>query len=59
MPKAVYRSGRRDKCNHLWCDSNPGPLTSQLDALTTRPLRPEMVVTNTQTHAQTALHLSQ
>jgi len=35
MPKAVYRSGCHDKHN-----SNLHPLTLQLDALTTRPLRP-------------------
>ena len=41
MPKAVYRSGCRDKPNRLllW-DSNPGRLTPRSDALTTRPLRP-------------------
>ena len=43
MPKAVYRSGCRDKCNHLWCDSSLGPLTLQSYALTTRLLRPAIV----------------
>ena len=37
VPKAVYRSGCRDKRNCPWCDSNLGTLTSQSDALTTRP----------------------
>jgi len=39
MPKAVYRSGCRDKHKRQRCDSNLGPLTPQSDALTTRPLR--------------------
>ena len=39
VPKAVYRSSRRDKHNRPRCDSNPGPLTPQSDALTTRLLR--------------------
>ena len=38
VPKAAYRSGRRDKHNRSRCDSNPGPLTPQSDALTTRLL---------------------
>ena len=42
VPKAVYGSGCRYKHNHLWCDSNLGPLTLQLDALTTQLLRPAM-----------------
>ena len=41
IPKAVYRSGCRDKHNRPRCDSNLGPLTPQSDALTARPLRPE------------------
>ena len=32
------RSGCPDKHNHMWCNSNLGPLTLQSDALTTRPL---------------------
>jgi len=40
VPKAVYRSGCRDKHNRPQCDSNLGPLTPQSDALTTRLLRP-------------------
>ena len=40
MPKAVYRTGCRDKHNRRWWDSNLGPLKPQSDALTTRPLRP-------------------
>ena len=40
LPKAVYRSGCRDKHNHPRWDLNPGPFTPQSDALTTRPLRP-------------------
>ena len=40
MPKAVYRSGCRDKHNRPRWDSNLGPLTPQSDVLTTRPLRP-------------------
>ena len=47
MPKAVYRSGCRVKHSHPRCDSNPGPLTPQSDALTTRPLP----VANTEDHA--------
>ena len=42
MPKAVYRSRCRDKHNRLRRDSNLDPLTPQSDALTTRPLRPEV-----------------
>ena len=41
MPKAVNRSGCRDKHNRRRCDLNLVPLTSQSDALTTRPLRPD------------------
>jgi len=41
VPKAVYRSGCRDKHNRPECDSNLGPLTPQSDALTTRLLGPE------------------
>ena len=41
IPKAVYRSGCRDKHNRPRCDSNLGPLAPQSDALTARPLRPE------------------
>ena len=40
VPKAVYRSGYRDKHNCPRWDSNLGPFTPQSDALTTRPLRP-------------------
>ena len=40
VPKAVHRSGYRDKHNCPRRDSNLGPLTPQSDALTTRPLRP-------------------
>jgi len=40
VPKAVYRSGCRDKHNWRRCDLNLGPLTLQSDSLTTRPLRP-------------------
>ena len=39
MPKAVYRSGCRDKHNHPRWDSNLGHFTPQSDTLTTRPLR--------------------
>ena len=39
MPKAAYRSGRRDKRSRPRCDSNLGPLAPQSGALTTRPLR--------------------
>jgi len=53
VPKAVYRSGHRDKHNRPRCDSNLGPLTPQSDALTAiataicrRPNRlPHVVVT--------------
>jgi len=37
VPKAVYRSGCRDKHNRRRRDSNLDPLTPQSDALTTRP----------------------
>ena len=40
MPKAVYCSGCRDKHNRPQRDSKLGPLTSQSDMLTTRPLQP-------------------
>jgi len=43
VPKAVYRSGCRDKHNCPRRDSNLGPLTPQSDALTTRPLRPAFI----------------
>jgi len=43
VPKAVYRSGCRDKHNRPRRDSNHGPLTLQSDALTTRLLRPGSV----------------
>jgi len=43
VPKAVYRSGCRDKYKRLRWDSNLGPLTPQSDALTTWPLRPAVV----------------
>jgi len=36
VPKAVNRSGCRDKHNRRRCDLNLVPLTSQSDALTTR-----------------------
>ena len=39
VPKAVYRSGHGDKHNCQRRDSDPGPLTPQSDALTTRLLR--------------------
>jgi len=42
--KTVYRSSCRDKHNCQRRDSNLGPLTSQSDALTTRPLRPASIV---------------
>ena len=42
VPKAVYCSGCGDEHNCPQCDSNPGRLTPQSDALTTRPLRPAM-----------------
>ena len=38
VPKAVYRSGCRDKNNRQQCGSNVDPLTPQSDALTTRLL---------------------
>ena len=44
VPKAVYRSSCHDKHNRPQCDSNPGPLTPQSDALTTRLLRPAPIV---------------
>jgi len=44
VPKAVYRSGCRDKHNHPRDDSNLSPLTQQSDALTTRLLRLAMFV---------------
>ena len=47
VPKAVYRCGYRDKHNHPRCDSNLGPLTSQSDALNTRPLRPAVRIKQT------------
>jgi len=37
VPKAVYRSGRRNKHNRPRWGSNLGPVTTQLDALTTGP----------------------
>ena len=40
VPKVVYRSGCRGKHNSPPRDSNLSLLTSQSDALTTRPLRP-------------------
>ena len=43
MPKAVYRSGCRDKHNCQRRDSNLDPLTPQSDALTTRLLRPVLL----------------
>ena len=47
MPKAVYRSGCRDKHNCRRCGSNLGSFTPQSDALTTRLLRPaEVAKTN-------------
>ena len=33
VPKAVYRSGRRDKHNHRRCDSSPSALTPKSVAL--------------------------
>ena len=36
VPKAVYRSGRRDKHNRPRRDSNVDPLAPQSDVLTTR-----------------------
>ena len=42
VPKAVYRSGCRDKHNRPRCDSNLGPLTLQSDVLTTRSRRPHL-----------------
>ena len=39
VPKAVYRSGCRDKHNRPRWDSNLGPLTPQWGAIATRPLR--------------------
>jgi len=47
VPKAVYRSGYRDKHNHPRCDSNLGPLTSQSDVLNTRPLQPAVCIKQT------------
>ena len=44
VPKAVYRSGCRDKHNRRQWDLNLGPFTPQSDVLTTRPLRPAKVV---------------
>ena len=44
VPKAVYRSGCHDKHNRPRWDSNLGPFTPQSDALTTRPLRPAVVL---------------
>ena len=43
VPKAAYHSGCRDIHNRPRHDSNLGPLTSQSDALTTRPLRLQSV----------------
>ena len=40
VPKAIYRTGCRDRHNRPRRDSNLGPLTPQSDALTTQPLRP-------------------
>ena len=40
VPKAACRSGCRDKRNRPRCNSNPGSVTPQSGALTTRPLRP-------------------
>jgi len=42
VPKAVYRSGCRDKHDRPRRDLNLGPLTPESDALTTRPLRPAL-----------------
>jgi len=44
VPKAVYRSGCRDKHSRPRCDWNLGPLASRSDALTTRPLRPVFIL---------------
>ena len=44
MPKAVRRSDCRDKHYRPQCDSNLGPLTPQSDALTTRLLRPTVIM---------------
>jgi len=38
VPKAVYRSGCRDKHNRPQCNSNLGPRAPQSDALTSRQL---------------------
>jgi len=38
MPKTAYHSGICDEHNRPRCDSNLGPLTPQLEALTTRSL---------------------
>jgi len=47
VPKAVYRSGCRDKHNCRRCGSNLGSFTPESDALTTRLLRPaEVAKTN-------------
>ena len=43
VPKAVYRSGCRDKHNRPRWDSNLGPLKPQSDALTTRPCTATLV----------------
>ena len=40
VPKAVYRSGSRDKHNRPRWDSKLGPRTPQSGALSNRPLRP-------------------
>ena len=50
MPKAVYRSGCREKHNRPRWDSNLGPLTPQSDALTTRPLRPAVYTVSSNYH---------
>ena len=41
--KTVYCSSCHNKHNCQWSDSNLGPLTPQSDALTTWPLRPEVL----------------
>jgi len=49
VPKAVYRSSCHAKHSRLQCDSNPGPLTLQSDALTTIPNEsvPKIIINNT------------
>ena len=44
MLKTVYRSSRRDKHSYQRCDSNLGSLTPQSDALTTRLVRPVVLL---------------